>query len=371
MLDTDIEKCFDRICHAALLRKLSTIQPISKLVHGWLKAGIVDEGKMIFPKTGSPQGGVISPLLMNVTLHGLEEHLIKACSHRNKPGVIRFADDFVVIHEDLETLHALQELAETWLAEIGLQLKPSKTHIRETLYKHQGPAGFDFLGFTVRHFAAEKYHTRIFRGKPGFKTLIKPSQKAQRRHLLKIKDVIRTHRGNSQAALVSAINPVIRGWANYHRTCSAKRTFSRIDYQVYQKLSRWAAFRHRNKTPGWRYQRYWRQVKGNIVFSDGTSTLVSYAKTSVSCHTKVQGDKSPFDGDWPYWSARLGRDPTKPTRVVNLLKRQNGRCANCGLRFMTEDITEVHHQDQDRCNNRYSNLVLLHGHCHDLVHSAT
>ena len=85
---------------------------------------------------------------------------------------------------------------------------------------------------------------------------------------------------------------------------------------------------------------------------------------------KCGGDKSPFDGDWPYWGARLGRDPSKPTRVVNLLKRQNGRCANCGLRFMAEDITEVHHQDQDRLNNRYDNLALLHGHCHDRVHSA-
>jgi len=371
VLDTDIEKCFDKIEHSALIEKLSTIQPISKLVLGWLKAGIVDEGETIFPKAGTPQGGVISPLLMNVALHGLEKHLIKVCSHRNKPGVIRFADDFVVIHQDLEILQVLHEQAEIWLAEIGLRLKPSKTHIRHTLHEHEGPAGFDFLGFTVRQFPVEKHRTRTFRGKPGFKTIIKPSQKAQERHLRKIKDVIRKHRGNSQAALVSTINPVIRGWANYHRTCSAKRTFSRIDYQVYQKLARWASFRHRNKTPGWQYQRYWRQVNGTIVFSDGTSSLVSYAKTSVSRHTKVKGDKSPFDDDWPYWSARLGRDPTKPTRVVNLLKRQNGRCANCGLRLMTQDITEVHHQDRDRSNNRYSNLMLLHGHCHDLVHSAS
>ena len=371
VLDTDIEKCFDKIDHSALVEKLSAIQPIAKLVRGWLKAGIVDEGETIFPVAGTPQGGVISPLLMNVALHGLEEHLIRACSHRNKPGVIRFADDFVIIHEDLEILHALQEKAETWLAEIGLQLKASKTHIRHTLHEHEGPAGFDFLGFTVRQFPVAKHRTRTFRGKPGFKALIRPSEKAQRRHLLKVKDVIRTHRGNSQSALVSALNPVIRGWANYYRTCSAKDTFSTMDYQTYGKLTQWAAFRHRNKTPGWRYQRYWRQVKGNIAFSDGTSTLVSYAKTRVYRHTKVIGDKSPFDGDWPYWGARLGRDPTKPTRVVNLLKRQNGRCTNCGLRFMTEDITEVHHQDRDRLNNRYSNLALLHGHCHDRVHSVT
>jgi len=370
VLDTDIEKCFDKIEHSTLVEKLSAIQPIVKLVRGWLKAGIVDDGKVLFPKAGTPQGGVISPLLMNVALHGLEEHLVKSCSHRNKPGVIRFADDFVVIHEDLDILQDLQEQAETWLAGIGLRLKPSKTHIRHTLHEYEGPAGFDFLGFSIRQFPAAKFRTRTYRGKPGFKTIIRPSEKAQKRHQLKVKDVIRSHRGNSQAALVSALNPVIRGWANYYRTCAAKDTFYQMDYQIYQKLFRWAAFRHRNKNAGWRYRRYWRRVKDTIVFSDGTSTLVRYAKTRVYRYTKVKGEKSPFDGDWPYWGARLGRDPSKPTRVVNLLKRQNSRCANCGLRFMTEDITEVHHQDRDRLNNRYDNLALLHGHCHDLVHSA-
>jgi RNA-directed DNA polymerase len=267
-------------------------------------------------------------------------------------------------------LQALQEQAEIWLAGIGLRLKPSKTHIRHTLHEHEGPAGFDFLGFTVRQLPAAKYRTRTYRGKPGFKTIIKPSEKAQKRHLLKLKDKIRSHRGNSQAALVSALNPIIRGWANYYRTCAAKETLYRMDDQIYQKLSRWAAFRHRNKNAGWRYRRYWRRVKDNITFSDGTSTLVKYQMTRIFRHAKVRGDKSPFDGDWPYWGARLGRDPSKPTRVVNLLKRQNGRCANCGLLFMAEDITEVHHQDRDRRNNRYDNLALLHGHCHDLVHSA-
>jgi RNA-directed DNA polymerase len=375
VLDTDIEKCFDKINHEALLRKLVAIQPISKLVEGWLKAGIVDEGKMIFPKTGTPQGGVISPLLMNIALHGFEQTLVNAIPKRttdrknNVPGVIRYADDLVILHHDLDTLKELQQTAEDWLAGMGLRLKPSKTYIRHTLQEHEGPAGFDFLGFTIRQFPACKHRTRTYREKPGFKTIIKPSKKAQQRHLRKVKDVIRSHRGNSQAALVAAVNPVIRGWANYYHTCSAKDTFYDMDYQVYQKLYRWAAFRHRNKNAGWRYRRYWRQVKGIIAFSDGTSTLVSHAQTRITRHTKVKSEKSPFDGDWPYWSTRLSRDPTKPTRVCNLLKRQSGRCANCGLRFTTDEIIEVHHRDRDRLNNRYSNLALLHGHCHDQVHS--
>lgn len=377
VLDTDIEKCFDRINHEALLRKLSAIQPIARLVRGWLKAGVVDKGETIFPQAGTPQGGVISPLLANIALHGLEQTLVNAVPRRtgdrksNVPGIIRYADDFVILHHDLDTLHRLKQVAEDWLAEMGLRLKASKTRIVHTLDEHEGQVGFDFLGFHIRQHRVGQYHTRTYRGKPGSKTLIKPSKKAQQRHLRKVREVIRKHRGNSQAALVSALNPIIRGWVNYYRTCSAKRTFGLMDYQVYEKLSRWAAFRHRNKNPGWRYSRYWRRVKnGHIVFSDGTSTLVFHETTRVYRHVKVKGDKSPFDGDWTYWAARLGREPTKPTRVVNLLKRQYGRCANCRLRFMAGDIMEVHHHDRDRLNNRYSNLALLHGHCHDVVHSA-
>jgi len=318
---------------------------------------------------------VVSPLLMNVALHGFEQILVNAVPKRtadrknNIPGIIRYAEDLVILHHDLETLKKLQQTAEEWLAGIGLRLKPSKTHTRHILHDHEGPAGFDFLGFAVRHFPASKHHTRTYRGKSGFKTIIRPSKKAQQRHLLKVKDVIRSHRGDSQAALVAAINPVIRGWANYYHTRSAKNTFYKMDYQVYQKLYRWAAFRHRNKNAGWRYRRYWQQVNGIIAFSDGTRTLVSHAQTRITRHAKVKGDKGPFDGDWLYWGTRLGRDPTKPARVCNLLKRQNGRCANCGLRFTAVNIIEVHHRDRDRLNNRYSNLALLHGHCHDQVHS--
>ena len=103
-------------------------------------------------------------------------------------------------------------------------------------------------------------------------------------------------------------------------------------------------------------------------FSDGKNTLIGYVDTPIVRHVKVRGDKSPYDGDWVYWVQRLGRDPTKPNRVVRLLKQQSGRCMACGLRFTTEDATETHHWDRDRNNNRYSNLALLHAHCHDQIH---
>jgi len=248
-LDADIEKCFDRIDHQALLTKLRAIQPIKRMVRNWLKAGIIDEGEMIFPEAGTPQGGVISPLLANIALHGLELHVAKACTHAKAPMVIRYADDLVILHEDLETLSILTRQAENWLQGMGLQFKASKTHLRHTLEERDGQTGFDFLGFSIRQYRVGKHRTFTYRGRPGFKTLIKPSVKAQKRHQAKIREIIRKYRGDAQPALIAALNPVIRGWANYYSTCVAKRVFARTDARTYKQLSRWAAFRHSEREP--------------------------------------------------------------------------------------------------------------------------
>jgi RNA-directed DNA polymerase len=363
VLDADLEKCFDRIDHDALLSKLHAIEPITRLVRAWLKAGIMDQGRLLFPEAGTPQGGVLSPLLANIALHGLETALTRVVPQKHGPAVIRYADDLVILCADLTTLMQLKRYAETWLAEMGLQFKPTKTRVTHTLHEHEGHVGFDFLGFTVRQFRTGKYRSR-----QGFKTLIKPSQEAQQRHLRKMAAVIRTHRGSNQTALLAALNPKIRGWAAYYRTCVAKEVFDRMDSQLYWKLRKWAKWRHPRKSGRWRHQRYWRRRRQRLDFSDGQITLVKYADTPIQRHVKVRGDKSPFDGDWTYWVPRLGRDPSKPKRVVLLLKRQRGRCYHCELRFMAEDIMEVHHQDGNRRNQAFSNLALLHGHCHDETH---
>jgi RNA-directed DNA polymerase len=367
VLETDIEKCFDKIDRNALLEKLDAIQPIQRLVRGWLKAGIVDGDKILFPEAGTPQGGVISPLLCNVALHGFEEALTSV-SKRYRIAVIRYADDLVVLCEDLETLLKVKQKAETWLTEMGLRLKPSKTRVTHSLDEHGGNVGFDFLGFNVRQYRVGRYHTRTYRGKAGFKTLIKPSDKTCQRHLQEMREVIRRHKGAPQAALIRVLNPKIRGWAQYYSACVAKKTFDRIDAQIFRKLYRWARFRHPRKTGGWSVKRYWKRKGERMNFGDGTAWLVKYADIPIKRHVKIRGDKSPYDGDWPYWVQRLGRDPTKPLRVVRLLKRDKGRCLLCGLRFRVEDVMEVHHWDGNRTNNRYRNLVLLHGHCHDEIH---
>jgi len=370
VLDADIEKCFDKISHSALLNKLQTIRPITKLIRDWLKAGIMDNGKMSFPETGAPQGSILSPLLMNIALHGLEQAITSSKPKYNRPAIIRYADDLVILHHDLNGLEQARQETEEWLAKMGLRLKPSKTSITHTLIPYQGQVGFDFLGFNIRQYPVAKHHTRTYRGEPGFKTLFRPSKKAIKRHLYHLKQIIRQHRGCAQAALIGVLNPIIRGWTNYYKTCAAKETFNLLDKELFWKLARWGRFRHPRKWWKWVYRRYWKRhsAKDTIEFTDGDYTLLDHVHTKIERHTKVKGHKSPFDGDWPYWTTRLGKDPTKPKRVCVLMKIQKGRCTHCGLRLRATDVLEVHHREGNHNNHHYLNLALLHGHCHDFAH---
>jgi RNA-directed DNA polymerase len=372
--DADIAKCFDRINWQALLDKLNSFPLVQQLVRQWLKAGILDEGVWVLPEAGTPQGGVLPPLLANIALHGMETALVKL-SRRHRITIVRYADDFVILCQDLATLRQAIAAAHTWLAEMGLEIKASlhcrqagKTRLTHTLDEYEGNVGFDFLGFNIRQYHVSKHRTRTYRGKPGFKTFIQPSKAAIQRHVDKVREVIRQHRGAPQAALIAALNPIIRGWTLYYRTCVAKVIFNKLDKDIYYMLAQWAYRRHSTKSCAWCYHRYWKRPNTRAIFSDGTSTLITYADMPITRHVKVKSNKCPFDGDWVYWSARLGKDPTRPLRVVKLLKQQQGRCGYCGLRFTTEDVMEVHHRNGNRKENRYANLVLLHAHCHDRLH---
>ena len=369
-LDADIEKCFDRISHAALLQKLHTFPALARLIWGWLQAGILDEGQMTYPEAGTPQGGVVSPLLMNIALHGLEQ-AIRAASPKDAPAVvIRYADDLVILHADLKVITHLRQVAEDWLGRLGLRLKAAKTHITHTLHPHDGYVGFDFLGFQIRQYPVGQYHTRTHRRRRGYKTLIRPSQKATARQVEKTRALIKQYQGAPQAALIAVLNPVIRGWANYYRASVAKRVFSQLDQVLYWQLEKWAHHRHPRKTRGWCYGRYWRERNGRKEFSDGDGQLAKYADTPILRHVKVKGEKSVFDGDWAYWGERLRRAPHLTAREAQLLKQQQGRCECCGLRFQMADHSEVHHRDGNHQHNVIANMVLLHSHCHDQLHAA-
>jgi RNA-directed DNA polymerase len=378
VLDADITKCFDRINHRALLDKIDAFPSLRRALKGWLKAGVMDAGLLFPTEAGTPQGGVISPLLANIALHGLEEAVVAAFPKTKevagkrqnwKPTLIRYADDLVVLHQDAEVIRRGQEVITEWLKGMGLELKPSKTFITHTLAACEGRVGFDFLGFTVRQFRVGNHHSgKSGRGQQlGFKTLIKPSRKKVKAHYTRLKRIVRAMRAASQEELIDRLNPVIRGWSNYYRSVVSKATFVRLDHQLHHLLRRWAQRRHPTKSRRWVVARYWRLPGWD--FGKHGQTLRRHAATRIVRHVKVRGKKSPYDGDWPYWASRGGRYPgVCPYRAL-LLKEQRGRCACCGRVFLPgDDLIERHHQDGNRKNNRRTNFELLHRHCHDTVH---
>jgi len=393
VLDADISKCFDRINHDTLLKKLNTYPTLNRQIRAWLKAGYMD-GKKLFPThEGTPQGGVISPLLANVALHGIEELIMGLApkfdmKRTNNPSyqmgvrdklssisIVRYADDFVVLHQDLEVIKLCKSEIEKWLSGIGLELKSSKTRVAHTLNKLEDEEpGFDFLGFNIRQFPVGKYTSgKNTKGKNlGFKTIISPSKESQKRHYKKVAEVIDKSRGISQAGLINKLTPIIRGWCNYFSTVSSSKVFSKMWSIVYYKLQKWGHHRHRNKGKKWIRHKYFKTVKGdNWVFAtrEGKNPLrlMKHQSTEIKRHVKVKGNASPYDGDWIYWSTRMGEHPEVSVRVATLIKRQKGKCAHCGNYFKDGDSLEVDHiiPKSKGGKNEYKNWQLLHRHCHD------
>jgi RNA-directed DNA polymerase len=372
-LDADIAKCFDRICHTALLKKLDTFPQLRRSVRAWLKAGVMD-GKEMFPTTeGAPQGGPLSPLLANIALHGLEETV---ATKFPQAKVFRYADDFVAFHHDLATIEQIQTVVSEWLTGMGLELKPSKTRITHTLNAHQGEVGFDFLGFNIRQHSVGKTHSgkkyipkQKYSRLLGFKTIIKPSREACHRHLQTLREIVQKQQAAPQGKLIDQLNPVIRGWTKYYSTVVSKAIFSKMDHLLHEKLYRWARHRHSQKSRKWVFCKYWHpqaERKWNFATRNGRR-LFWHGETPIQRYIKVKGNRSPYDGDWVYWGSRQGRHPTLPNRIAYLMKKQRGKCTCCGLYFKMGDVLEVDHLIPLFRNGKdeMSNRQLLHGYCHD------
>jgi len=277
-------------------------------------------------------------------------------------AVICYADDFVIIHENEEIIAKAKQLVEDWLKGIGLGMKAAKTQITHTL-EGDNP-GLDFLGFNIRQYKENQGR--------GYKTLIKPSKKAQKEHLKAISEILDGHQSAPQAAVISRLNPVIKGWSRYFSNGTAKETYSRMDNKVWEKLRRWISRRHSNKSSKWCASKYFHTVGGNnwTFSTEDGHALATHQETPIKRHIKVKGTVSPYNGDWAYWSNRRGKYPTTPPRVSKLLKLQKGKCKICQLSFNSEDVVEIHHMDGNHKNNRIANLALIHGHCHDEVHGS-
>jgi RNA-directed DNA polymerase len=374
VLDADIAGCFDHISHEALLGKLDTYPEMRRLVKGWLKAGVLEDFQFSPTEAGTPQGGVISPLLANIALHGLENTIVNAYRDKDEPQVIRYADDFVILHPTEEGIQKAYRIAATWLKDMGLELKPSKTKVSHTLKVHQGSVGFDFLGFSIRQYPVGKAHTgKNSFGKPlGFKTIIKPSKKAIKEHMTRVTEKIRELRAAPQETVIRDLNPIIRGWTNYYRTVVSKDVFSKCDALLYNRLRRWAKRRHPNKNMAWIARRYWllNQGKG-WTFGTEKMSLWRYTRTAIQRHTKVRGTASPYDGNLVYWAQRLNTHPLTHSTVGKLLKEQKGKCRFCGLYFKDGDLMEIDHLIFKKYGgtDALGNLQVLHRHCHDQRHA--
>lgn len=291
ILEGDIRGCFDNISHEWMLRQIPTDKEV---LRKWLKAGFVEK-RILFPtEAGTPQGGIISPTLANLTLDGLEPVLKEKFSAKRTPSrkvnLIRYADDFIITGSTKELLeNEVKPLVEQFLRDRGLQLSPEKTCITPI------ENGFDFLGQNLR-----KY---------GGKLLIQPSRKNTHSFLDKMWQLIRQNRGASQTDLIRRLNPVIRGWANYHRHIVAKRTFKRVEWVLWHSLFRWARRRHAGKGSRWIIQRYWHPLGERKAFAVQTGArrpngkprwlrLVNPIAIRIRQHVKIRGAANPFDPSW-------------------------------------------------------------------------
>src|SRR3989441_7888523 len=374
VLDADLKACFDNIKQEALLEKLHTSTALRHAIKGWLKAGVLENGVFTPTEAGTPQGGTSSPLLANVALHGMEEVVQgkRNRKHQEQPILVRYADDLVLLHSDLEKLQQAEQKLVDWLAEMGLSMNPKKTRITHTLTPYEGNVGFDFLGFAVRQFPVGKTHTgKNTYGKPlGFKTIIKPSKEAIKRHILALNHRMKKMRSYPQWKLIKELNPVIWGWSHYYRAVVSSDTFSACDRHVWFQLQSWARRRHSRKKRSWIDAKYWKQVDGRDTFCTPLGAkLRLHRDTMIQRHEKVRGTASPYDGNLLYWSQRLKAHPLMHARKAKLLQKQQGKCRWCELTFRDEDILEIDHIDQNHRNDALSNLTLLHLHCHDERHS--
>jgi RNA-directed DNA polymerase len=335
ILDADLQGAFDHIDHDFALSQLGAF-PGRGMIRSWLKAGVMTEGQFAPTEQGAPQGGVISPLILNIALHGMETAAGAKYYKRSRGGIetapnapvlVRYADDLLAFcHSREQAEQVKQQLAE-WLRPRGLVFNEAKTQI---VHVNQG---CDFLGFNVR-----RYHGRL--------PLIKPSDDAVRRIRLRLRTEMRALLGGNAAAVLHTLTPIIKGWAAYYRTGVSSEVFSALDDYMWKLLYKWAKRTHPNKGRRWRVDRYFgrfnRSRNNRWVFGDKDTGayLPKFAWTKIVRHSMVIGTASPDDPDLArYWADRRGRKHNGPLSVLLLarLKAQRGRCPLCGTMLLHAD----------------------------------
>jgi RNA-directed DNA polymerase len=334
VLDADLAAAFDRIDHDHLLGQLGRF-PARELIAGWLKAGVVENGRFTPTGEGTPQGGVVSPALLNVALHGMEHAAgvryqragsDAAAAATGSPVLIRYADDLVAFCHTRHEAEQVKARLASWLAPRGLAFNEDKTRI-VTLDQ-----GFDFLGFNVR-----RYHGKL---------LIKPSKAAVKRIRERLRAEMLSLRGANAQAVIARLNPIIRGWSAYYRTAVSSETFTALDHYLWKLTHKWAKHSHPNKPTRWIIRRYFgrfcesRQDRWVFGDRDSGAYLVRFSWTKIVRHQMVRGTSSPDDPALTgYWADRRRRGIPRPMDLASLrlLEAQHGRCPLCGDLLLDAD----------------------------------
>jgi RNA-directed DNA polymerase len=366
VVDADIKGAFDNLGQDYLLQALGDV-PGKALIKQWLKAGYLEEGTYHDTPTGTPQGGVISPLLLNVALHGMEAALDVTHNARGyingKRAVVRYADDFVVFCETEEDALAVRErILPEWLAERGLSLSTKKTRIVHLT------EGFDFLSFNVRHYPCPQT------SRSGHKLLIKPSKQAVLGKVRELRDAWLALRGHSVAAVLWKLNPIIRGWANYYRRVVSSRVFSKLDDWMFRRAYRYARRTHPNKSGGWIRQRYWGQWNKDRddqwVFGDKDSGryLLKFSWFKIERHALVRGTASPDDPELRdyWWERQKVNAKHLSAGDLDMANDQGWVCRICGMHLLNGEELHRHHTVARVMggSDARSNRELVHLYCH-------
>lgn len=368
ILEADIKGCFDNISHEWMSNHIPMDKDILKK---WLKAGYLDKNTLYPTDDGTPQGGIISPVLANLVLDGLEEKLRTRKGKQGLVNLIRYADDFVITGRTKELLETeVMPIITAHLKERGLELSAEKTKITHI------DEGFDFLGQNIRKYKNGSRKT----------LLIEPSKKNINSFLDKVREIIKQNPTMPAGELIRILNPIIRGWANYHRHIVAKVAFNSVDSIIFECLWQWAKRRHPNKNRSWIVKKYFTSVGGdNWVFSGiikghngqpKNVRLMNAANVPIKRHTKIKVEANPYDPTWEtYFERRLDvqmeADLKGYKKLLRLWFEQNGLCPICN-----EKITKITGWHSHHIIHRVhggtdgnTNRVLLHPNCHKQVHS--
>lgn len=365
IVDADIKGAFDNIDHEFLMKTIGNF-PGRELIRKWLEAGVMINFGFEPTPTGTPQGGIISPLLANIALHGMEEAFrafripnSKTSQHFIRNKVVRYADDFVILTGTKEQAESELEVAELWLAERGLKLNTEKTAIRN-IYD-----GFDFLGFNFQK-------VKNVRQANGISLYIRPPKEAIDKYKAKIRAEINT--GRSPEQIIRKLNPFIRGWSLYYRGAISKAIYGKLDHFTWQRTYLYATKRHHNKGRQWIVRQYFDMSSTNKwrFFGKGNDDMIFLRRlndTPTKRHIKVAGTNSPDNPTLhEYWEKRMTNADKYRSVKGALWRKQKGICVMCNDWLDNGEELDLHHVDRNRSNNTLGNLQLLHEGCHHKTH---